>query len=163
MPEVATKADETTAGKLPRLLAGLRRGRPMTLGEHHERVGSMPSTGSTRERSELLTEIERSGLRGRGGAGFPTAVKLRAVASGSRPRVLVGNGSEGEPASRKDTLLMARAPHLVLDGATFAAGLIGAGEAIGCGKESSRGTAAAPLEGRQGRGGPGHRRHGSSG
>ena len=57
----------------------------------------MPSTGSTGERSELLTEIERSGLRGRGGAGFPAAVKLRAVASGPRPRILVGNGSEGEP------------------------------------------------------------------
>ena len=83
----------------------------------------MPSTGSTRERSDLLTEIERSGLRGRGGAGFPTAVKLRAVASAPHPRILVANGSEGEPASRKDTLLMARAPHLVLDGATFAAGL----------------------------------------
>jgi NADH:ubiquinone oxidoreductase subunit F (NADH-binding) len=102
----------------------------------------MPSTGSTGERSELLTEIERSGLRGRGGAGFPTAVKLRAVASGPRPRILVGNGSEGEPASRKDTLLMARAPHLVLDGATFAAELIGADEAIVCVKESSKEAAA---------------------
>ncbi len=145
MPEVTTTAEETTAGKLPRLLAGLRRGRPTTLDEHHEQLGSMPSTGSTGERSELLTEIERSGLRGRGGAGFPTAVKLRAVASGPRPRILVGNGSEGEPASRKDTLLMARAPHLVLDGATFAAELIGADEAIVCVKESSKEAAASLL------------------
>src|SRR6476646_9547271 len=125
MPEVTTTAEEATNAKLPRLLAGLRRGRPTTLDEHHERLGSMPSTGSTREHSELLNEIERSGLRGRGGAGFPTAVKLRAVASGPRPRILVANGSEGEPASRKDTLLMARAPHLVLDGATFVAWLNG--------------------------------------
>src|SRR3954452_15992313 len=113
MPEVATKADETTAGKLPRLLAGLRRGRPMTLDEHHERVGSMPSTGSTRERSELLTEIERSGLRGRGGAGFPTAARRRGLPSAPPRGFFAATGSEGDPGSRKDTLLMARAPHLV--------------------------------------------------
>ncbi len=138
-------AGETTPAKLPRLLAGLRRGRPITLDEHRERLGSMPSTGSSRERSDLLTELERSGLRGRGGAGFPAAVKLRAVGSRPGPRILVANGSEGEPTSRKDTLLMARAPHLVLDGATLAAGLVRAREAIVCVKESSKEAAASLL------------------
>jgi NADH:ubiquinone oxidoreductase subunit F (NADH-binding) len=145
VPEGATATVQETSAKLPRLLAGLRRGRPATLAEHRERLGPMPSTASGRERSELLGEVERSGLRGRGGAGFPTAVKLRAVASGPRPRILVGNGSEGEPASRKDTLLMARAPHLVLDGATFAAALVGATEAVVCVKESSEEAAASLL------------------
>ncbi|MDQ8700998.1 NADH-ubiquinone oxidoreductase-F iron-sulfur binding region domain-containing protein [Streptomyces sp. LHD-70] len=69
-------------------------------------------------------------LRGRGGAGFPFARKLRAVARtaigrGIRPVVVV-NGSEDEPACRKDTVLLNRAPHLVLDGALLAAEALGA-------------------------------------
>jgi NADH:ubiquinone oxidoreductase subunit F (NADH-binding) len=147
MPEygVATATQETTPAKLPRLLAGIRRGRPQTLAEHQERLGGLPGTDSSGERSELLGEVERSGLRGRGGAGFPVAVKMRAVGSRSGPRLLVANGSEGEPASRKDTLLMARAPHLVLDGATLAAGMVRANEAIVCVKGSSEEAAASLL------------------
>ena len=69
-------------------------------------------------------------LTGRGGAGFPFGRKLRAVASaairrGIRPVVVV-NASEGEPACRKDTVLVCRAPHLVLDGALLAAEALGA-------------------------------------
>ncbi|MCU1449158.1 MAG: hypothetical protein JWP02_1328, partial [Acidimicrobiales bacterium] len=75
--------------------------------------------------------IERSGLRGRGGAGFPTGRKLRAVAEGhARRPVIVVNGSEGEPASSKDKLLLSRHPHLVLDGALLAAAAVGATEVI---------------------------------
>lgn len=70
--------------------------------------------------------MTRAGLRGRGGAGFPTGVKLRSVASGRGPAVVVANGMESEPASRKDQALLARAPHLVLDGAVLAARAVGA-------------------------------------
>ncbi len=73
-----------------------------------------------------MLEVEASGLRGRGGAAFPTAVKLRAVAAGRGRPVVVVNGSEGEPASRKDRLLLATRPHLVLDGALAAAAAVGA-------------------------------------
>ena len=78
----------------------------------------------------LIEAVERAGLHGRGGAGFPTAVKLRAVASGRRRPIVLANGSEGEPASSKDALLMSRAPHLVLDGAFLAASAVGADQVI---------------------------------
>ena len=74
-------------------------------------------------------EVERSGLTGRGGAGFPTAVKLAAVAS-RRHAVVVANGTEGEPVSSKDAVLMTYNPHLVVDGVVSAMGLVGAREAF---------------------------------
>jgi len=80
-------------------------------------------------RRELLAEIEASGLAGRGGAGFPTAVKLNAVAR-APGRVVVANGTEGEPASAKDKVLLEANPHLVLDGAVIAAAIVGASEAV---------------------------------
>jgi NADH:ubiquinone oxidoreductase subunit F (NADH-binding) len=79
----------------------------------------------------LIAELERSGLRGRGGAGFPTATKLAAVARGRKPVVVV-NATEGEPASRKDAVLSSLAPHLILDGAVLAAGAVGAAEVHVC-------------------------------
>jgi NADH:ubiquinone oxidoreductase subunit F (NADH-binding) len=78
----------------------------------------------------LIDEIERAGLHGRGGAGFPTAVKLRAVAQGRRRPIVLVNGSEGEPTSEKDAVLMTLAPHLVLDGALLAAAAVGADEVV---------------------------------
>ncbi len=80
--------------------------------------------GHKRTENPLIIELERAGLRGYGGGGFPTATKINAVAAqGSRPVVVV-NASEGEPLSRKDVLLMRRLPHLVLDGALVAASLL---------------------------------------
>lgn len=77
-----------------------------------------------------MDAIESAGLKGRGGAGFPTAKKMRAVASGKRRPMVLANGSEGEPASRKDELLMSSAPHLVLDGAVLSAAAVGADEVV---------------------------------
>jgi NADH:ubiquinone oxidoreductase subunit F (NADH-binding) len=78
----------------------------------------------------LIDVVARSGLRGRGGADFPTHRKLEAVAAGKRVSAVVVNGSETEPASQKDTLLLTRLPHLVLDGAMLAAEAIGAPEVV---------------------------------
>ncbi|MUL75804.1 hypothetical protein FZI94_07025 [Mycobacterium sp. CBMA226] len=78
---------------------------------------------------QLLDEVERSGLCGRGGAAFPMAVKLRSVRAGGRDRggaVVVANGEEGEPASIKDRWLLRNRPHLVLDGLRLAATIVGA-------------------------------------
>jgi NADH:ubiquinone oxidoreductase subunit F (NADH-binding) len=112
---------------LPRLLAGLdSSGSAMTLAEHMRVHGELPHRNS----HELIEAIERSGLRGRGGADFPTAQKLRTLASARRVSALVVNGSETEPASAKDRLLLTRLPHLVLDGAVLAAHAVDAPRVI---------------------------------
>ena len=112
---------------LPRLLAGMDPGgAPMSLAEHERIHGPLPEPSPL----ELIEAVEMSGLRGRGGADFPTARKLRAVAAGRRPSAVVVNGSETEPASAKDRLLLSRLPHLVLDGAMLAAMAVGAREVV---------------------------------
>ncbi len=112
---------------LPRLLAGLEPGgRAMTLATHTHTHGPLPRVPA----HLLIEEVERSGLRGRGGADFPTARKLRAVAERRRVGPVVVNGSETEPASAKDRLLLSRLPHLVLDGAVLAAGAVGSRQVI---------------------------------
>jgi NADH:ubiquinone oxidoreductase subunit F (NADH-binding) len=128
MTRLETAVATWTAGPagLPRLLRGVRPDRSSTLREHHDLHGRMVPMSAP----ELITAAEHAGLRGRGGAGFPTATKLHAVASRRGPRVVVANGSEGEPASAKDEMLLCRAPHLVLDGLALAAGALDAREAI---------------------------------
>ena len=81
----------------------------------------------------LVSEVESSGLVGRGGAAFPLAVKLRAVRDNGRlggrkagGTVVVANGEEGEPASIKDRWLLRNRPHLVLDGMRLAAAIVSA-------------------------------------
>jgi NADH:ubiquinone oxidoreductase subunit F (NADH-binding) len=113
---------ETPYGVGPRLLHGEG---GTTLDEHLARYGPLPPVAS--RGNELVRVIEASGLTGRGGAGFPSATKLRSVSRGRRT-VVVANGTEGEPASAKDKILMIRNPHLVLDGLAAAAELVGAYE-----------------------------------
>ena len=92
---------------------------------HH---GPLPAITKKAGRQAFIAAVERSGLRGRGGGAFPTGTKLRAVADGRRGAIVVANGAEGEPASRKDATLLAAAPHLVLDGALIAAQAVEADE-----------------------------------
>jgi NADH:ubiquinone oxidoreductase subunit F (NADH-binding) len=112
-----------------RLTRYLGRDGAVTLSEHRATFPRPPRPRRSANES-LIAVVERAGLRGRGGASFPTSVKLRAVASGRRRPLVVANGSEGEPASQKDVALMTLAPHLVLDGAALAASAVGAGEMI---------------------------------
>ena len=104
---------------------------PAGLAAHLERHGALvqhPSSDQWREAT--LGEIERAGLVGHGGAAFPTGQKLRALLAHRGRPFVIANGTEGEPASMKDRVLLARSPHLVLDGAALAASLVGAGEII---------------------------------
>jgi NADH:ubiquinone oxidoreductase subunit F (NADH-binding) len=111
-----------------RLLHGLRPdGRPVTIGEHLHLHGPLPVR---LDGASLLDAVERSGLRGRGGAGFPTALKLRAVADHRGRKVVLANGVEGEPPSGKDKVLLRHVPHLVLDGVEVAAAAVGADRAV---------------------------------
>jgi len=135
------------------------RDQPLSLAEHIARYGPLPAGQLVSQ--VLVAEVERSGLTGRGGGAFPAGRKIRAVAEASmRPRpvrasggspakgsaanssvanssvakgsVVVANGSESEPASRKDSVLLSLAPHLVLDGIALCASAVGAGRAYLC-------------------------------
>jgi NADH:ubiquinone oxidoreductase subunit F (NADH-binding) len=94
------------------------------LDDHLRRHGVFELAG------DVVDLVERAGLRGRGGAGFPTAAKLAAVRDARGRAVVVANGAEGEPPSGKDKALLAYAPHLVLDGAVAAARGVGAREVL---------------------------------
>lgn len=129
-----------TAGSVPfvislgqsRLTAGFDRYRRLDLWAHEEVHGDIPPLSA----AELLDLAEKIDLRGRGGAGFPFARKMKAVIDSVQrrglPPVVVVNATEGEPAAWKDKVLLTRAPHLILDGAALVARALAAEEiAIG--------------------------------
>lgn len=88
----------------------------------------LPPRSSEGPDPSIAQLVADAGIVGRGGAGFPTARKIAAVvaAPGRRRPVVIGNGAEGEPLSRKDEVLLATAPHLVLDGLVLASRAVGA-------------------------------------
>jgi NADH:ubiquinone oxidoreductase subunit F (NADH-binding) len=143
LTEPLTPTGQRIPAALPRLLAGVPPRGALSLEQHTAIHGPLPITGGrgrrrTRERAALLVdEIERSGLLGHGGAAFPTATKMRAVASARRRSIVVVNAAEGEPASSKDRTLLHTLPHLVLDGSIIAAEAVGAEEVIVCACESA--------------------------
>jgi NADH-quinone oxidoreductase subunit F len=105
-----------------------------SLAEYVASGGGNGLTAATDRGAEATIEaLEASGLRGRGGAGFPTGTKWRTVAgyaSPNRPATVVVNGAEGEPGSYKDRELLVRNPYRVLEGALIAAGAVGADRVI---------------------------------
>ncbi|HMF12681.1 MAG TPA: NAD(P)H-dependent oxidoreductase subunit E, partial [Gemmataceae bacterium] len=74
--------------------------------------------------SRVLTALKESGLRGMGGAGFPTGAKWEVVSNENRtPKYVICNADESEPGSFKDRVLLAELPHLIIEG-TIVAGLV---------------------------------------
>jgi NADH-quinone oxidoreductase subunit F len=72
-------------------------------------------------KERIVDEVKKANLRGRGGAGFPAGVKWGFLPKDlSRPRILVINADEGEPGTFKDRQIMAKAPHLLLEGIAIA-------------------------------------------
>jgi NADH:ubiquinone oxidoreductase subunit F (NADH-binding) len=98
---------------------------PEAFADHSRRLGPRPwgSRG-------LIDTLDRAGLVGRGGASFPVGTKWKSVAARGGPAVVIANGAEGEPLSRKDQTLMAMRPHLVIDGAMLAAESVGSNRVL---------------------------------
>ncbi|MCW2525996.1 MAG: hypothetical protein JWM76_856 [Pseudonocardiales bacterium] len=105
----------------PRLLAGLDSVGRIDARAHGAVHGSLPEIS----RDQLHRWTAEVALLGRGGAAFPVSRKLESMPRSGASAVVV-NGSESEPASHKDRVLMRRSPHLVLDGLRVVARALGA-------------------------------------
>ena len=80
---------------------------------------------------QVIEIVKASGLRGRGGAGFPTGMKWQFVDKKSaKPRYIACNADESEPGTFKDHLIMERNPHLLIEGCAIACYAIGSGPVV---------------------------------
>lgn len=79
---------------------------------------------------QVIAEVKASGLRGRGGAGFPTGMKWGFIPKDAPVKYLAVNTDEGEPGTFKDRLIVERDPHSILEGVIIAAYAIGARRAF---------------------------------
>ncbi len=135
-----------------------------SLDEHIKRRGGRGLEIARKvEPDALIDEMEAAGLRGRGGAGFPTHIKWRTVrdfASALEGTTVVVNGAEGEPGTYKDRTILTRNPYEVIEGALIAALAVGADRVV-FGLKRSFGEVVAPGAGRHRRDGRGRldRRH----
>jgi formate dehydrogenase len=116
----------------------------VTKGDTHPRVPSYPDLAAYRAqggyallescqsgktlRETLLKILDDAGLRGLGGAGFPTGRKWRAVLAEKAPRLMAVNGDEGEPGTFKDRVYLEQDPHRFLEGMLIGAWMVEAAE-----------------------------------
>jgi NADH-quinone oxidoreductase subunit F len=82
------------------------------------------------EPEEVLSELQKSGIRGRGGAGFAMGTKASFIPKGDMDKYVVCNADESEPGTFKDRELMQKNPHLLIEGICIAAHAIGANKAF---------------------------------
>jgi NADH:ubiquinone oxidoreductase subunit F (NADH-binding)/NADH:ubiquinone oxidoreductase subunit E len=89
------------------------------------------STQKPITREEIISIIEKSGLRGRGGAGFPSGQKWRVVSQQTEPtKYVICNGDEGDPGAFMDRMILESFPYRVIEGLAIAAVAVGANEGI---------------------------------
>jgi NADH:ubiquinone oxidoreductase subunit F (NADH-binding)/ferredoxin len=121
---------ETLSIGQARLTAGLDRLKQVDLAAYQSIFGKLPRLTA----DQLIAMAAQVDLRGRGGAAFPVASKLRAVVASARARkrqvVVVVNATEGEPGSYKDKVLLQKSPYLVLGGALVVAWALRAREIV---------------------------------
>lgn len=106
---------------------------PVTSLEAYKAQGGLAGLEKARSmsRDDLIALVKASGLRGRGGAGFPTAIKWETVYKALDPKkYVVCNGAEGEPGTYKDRYLLGKNPYVLLEGMLIAAYAIDARQAI---------------------------------
>jgi NADH-quinone oxidoreductase subunit F len=111
----------------PILFAGIDEPGLNTIDVYKRRGGyrSLHKALTTMTREQVLDELQASGLRGRGGAGFPTGKKISFIPAVQIDKYLVCNADESEPGTFKDRELMQKSPHMLIEGiviGAFAAG-----------------------------------------
>ncbi len=112
---------------------------PLDLDEYlrHNGFAALKTVLTTLAPEKVVDEVTRSGLRGRGGAGFPTGKKWAAVraaagasSSGGAAKYIVCNGDEGDPGAFMDRMILESYPYRVLEGMAIAAFAVGASEGV---------------------------------
>ncbi|HSV72540.1 MAG TPA: NAD(P)H-dependent oxidoreductase subunit E [Chthonomonadales bacterium] len=106
---------------------------PLDLGDYvaHEGFRALQSVLESGDPSAVIETVKRSGLRGRGGAGFPTGLKWERVRSAAGDkRYIIMNGDEGDPGAFMDRMLLESFPYRVLEGMAIAAYAVGAHEGV---------------------------------
>ena len=120
MPEARVLLEHAEDPKLPTLDGYKRYGGYASLERAYREM----------EAGEILTELEESGLQGRGGAGFSMGKKASFLPRGDMDKYLCCNADESEPGAFKDRELMQRNPHQLIEGIAIAALAAGAGHAF---------------------------------
>ncbi|GHU00160.1 NADH dehydrogenase [Alphaproteobacteria bacterium] len=112
------------------VLANMGRADPENLGEYIASGGyeALRKALLTQKPADIVEEVKKSGLRGRGGGGFPTGVKweLTAKSAGADEKFIICNGDEGDPGAYMDACILGGGPHQVIEGMMLAAYAIGA-------------------------------------
>jgi NADP-reducing hydrogenase subunit HndC len=106
---------------------------PLNLEEYltQEGYAALAKTISTMKPSEVVEEVKQSGLRGRGGAGFPTGTKWQfCLSEPGDEKYLICNADEGDPGAFMDRSLLEGSPHVIIEGMAIAGYAIGANRGI---------------------------------
>jgi NADH-quinone oxidoreductase subunit F len=116
----------------PILFAGIDEPGLNTIDVYRRRGGyeSLQRALKTMTREQVLDELLASGLRGRGGAGFPTGKKVSFIPTAQIDKYLVCNADESEPGTFKDRELMQKSPHMLIEGIVIGAYAAGANRAF---------------------------------